>query len=88
MNDRQLHVVFGAGQVGYALAARLVGLGLPVRMVSRHRPSTPLDGVEWQGADASNPDAASEAAKDAAVVYQCLNAPYTDWPKQFPQGQN
>ncbi len=84
MNDRQLHVVFGAGQVGHALAARLASLDLSVRMVSRHQPSTPLDGVEWQAADATNPDAATEAAKDAAVIYQCLNAPYTDWPKRFP----
>jgi nucleoside-diphosphate-sugar epimerase len=84
MNDRQLHVVFGAGQVGSALAARLATLSLPVRMVSRHRPSTQLDGVDWRAADATDPEAATEAAKDAAVVYQCLNAPYTDWPKRFP----
>ena len=29
-------------------------------------------------------EAAADAAKGASVVYQCLNAPYTDWPKQFP----
>jgi hypothetical protein len=28
--------------------------------------------------------AASDAAKGATVVYQCLNAPYTQWPKLFP----
>ncbi len=27
---------------------------------------------------------ASDAAKGAAVVYQCLNAPYTKWPALFP----
>ncbi len=84
MNDRQLHVVFGAGQVGQALAARLASLHLSVRMVSRHQPSTPLDGVEWQAADATDPEAATDAAKGASVVYQCLNAPYTDWPNRFP----
>ena len=29
-------------------------------------------------------EAASAAAKGASVVYQCLNAPYTEWPQRFP----
>jgi nucleoside-diphosphate-sugar epimerase len=84
MNDRRLHVVFGAGQVGRALAARLAQLGLTVRVVSRNRPSALSDGTEWRAADATDPDAAADAAAGASVVYQCLNAPYTDWPKLFP----
>jgi nucleoside-diphosphate-sugar epimerase len=79
-----LHVVFGTGQVGHALAAHLVGLGLSVRAVSRRRPPGLADGVDWRAADATDPDAASAAAKGAAVVYQCLNAPYTKWPELFP----
>jgi uncharacterized protein YbjT (DUF2867 family) len=82
--DRQ-HVVFGAGQVGRALAARLAGLGVPVRMVSRHRPSALVDGVDWRAADATDTEAATDAAKGASVVYQCLNAPYTDWLERFPR---
>ena len=39
MSDDQLHVVFGAGQVGRALTGRLAELGLAVRAVSRNRPS-------------------------------------------------
>jgi nucleoside-diphosphate-sugar epimerase len=84
MSADRLHVVFGAGQVGRALAARLAGLGVPVRIVSRHQPSAPRDGCDWQAADATDPEAATDAAKGASVVYQCLNAPYTDWPKRFP----
>ena len=84
MPEEPLHVVFGAGQVGRALAARLAGLGLVVRVVSRSRPGGLLAGVQWQGADATDPRAATDAAAGAAVVYQCLNAPYTDWPKRFP----
>ena len=35
-------------------------------------------------ADATDPDAATDAAEGASVVYQCLNAPYTDWPRALP----
>jgi nucleoside-diphosphate-sugar epimerase len=84
MSEDGLHVVFGVGQVGRALSARLAGQGLPVRAISRHRPAGLAEGVDWRAADASDPEAATEAAKGAAVIYQCLNAPYTDWPKRFP----
>ena len=48
-------------------------------------PAGPLpDGVDWRAADATDPEAAADAAKGAAVIYQCLNAPYTGWPKLFP----
>ena len=84
MTNDGLHVVFGAGQVGRALAAHLAALGLTVRSVSRHGPTTSVEGVDWRAADVTDPEAASDCAKGAAVVYQCLNAPYTQWPKQFP----
>jgi len=84
VGDDRLHVVFGAGQVGVALTARLAELGLAVRTVSRHRPATLAVGVEWQAADVAEAEAAADAAKGASVVYQCLNAPYTKWPQRFP----
>ncbi len=84
MSEGGPHVVFGAGQVGRALSARLAGMGLAVRVVSRSQPAGLLAGVDWRAADATNPEAAIEAANGASVVYQCLNAPYTDWPKRFP----
>jgi nucleoside-diphosphate-sugar epimerase len=84
MSEGALHVVFGAGQVGRALSARLAGMDLAVRVVSRREPAGLLAGVDWRVADATDPEAAIEAANGAAVVYQCLNAPYTDWPKRFP----
>jgi nucleoside-diphosphate-sugar epimerase len=83
MAEDRLHVVFGTGQVGTALAAHLAGLGLAVRAVSRHRPPA-LAGVDWRAADVTDPEAAADAAKGASVVYQCLNAPYTQWPERFP----
>lgn len=48
----ELHVVFGAGQVGNALATRLAGLGLAVRVVSLHRPLAVAPGVDWRPASA------------------------------------
>jgi nucleoside-diphosphate-sugar epimerase len=79
-----VHVVFGAGQVGRALSARLADLGLPVRVLSRNRPVELAAGVDWRFTDATDADAATDATADAAVIYQCLNAPYTDWPERFP----
>jgi nucleoside-diphosphate-sugar epimerase len=84
MNEDPLHVVFGTGQVGLTLAARLAELGFAVRAVSRHRPATLAGGVDWRAADVTAPEAATDAAKGASVVYQCLNAPYTKWPERFP----
>jgi nucleoside-diphosphate-sugar epimerase len=82
--DRLQHVVFGTGQVGSALAAHLAKTGVAVRTVSRNRPAALADGVDWRAADVSDPEAATDAAKGASVVYQCVNAPYTQWPERFP----
>ena len=84
MSEDGLHVVFGTGQVGLALAGRLAGLGAEVRAVSRRRPMAMAPGIDWRGADATDLGAAADAAKGASVVYQCLNAPYTRWPDLFP----
>ncbi len=84
MSSPELHVVFGAGQVGRVLSARLAAAELEVRLVSRRRPATLAEGVQWRCADVNDAAAAGEAASGAAVVYQCLNAPYNKWPELFP----
>ena len=84
MSDGPMHVVFGTGQVGVALASRLAADGAVVRTVSRHRPAALPDEVDWRAADVTDPEAAADVAKGASVVYQCLNAPYTAWPELFP----
>ena len=76
MGADRLHVVFGIGQAGSALAAHLAGLGVAVRTVSRSSAATLADGADWRAADVSDPEAAADAAKGAAVVCQCVNAPY------------
>jgi uncharacterized protein YbjT (DUF2867 family) len=77
MTDRDLHVVFGAGQVGRALVAHLAAEAKAVRVVSLHRPPALPDGVDSRLVDVTDPDAAAAAATGASVIYQCLNAPYT-----------
>ncbi len=84
MSENGLHVVFGAGQVGRVLSARLAAAGLVVRLLSRNRPDVLAAGVEWRAVDASDPELAVDAAKGARVIYQCLGAPYTQWPQLFP----
>ena len=84
MGEDRLHVVFGTGQVGSALTAYLARQGFAVRAVSRNRPPALAGGCDWRAADASDPGAAADAANGASVVYQCLNAPYTQWPERFP----
>ena len=79
-----LQVVFGTGQIGRALVRHLSGMGYSVRSVSLHRPATLPEGIDWRAADASDHEAATAAAQGAAVIYQCLNAPYTKWPGLFP----
>jgi nucleoside-diphosphate-sugar epimerase len=88
MNSNALHVVFGAGQVGSALVEHLVGRGVKVRAVSRHRPANLSEDVDWRSADAANSESATDAAKGATVIYQCLNATYTAWPALFPPLQH
>jgi uncharacterized protein YbjT (DUF2867 family) len=53
-------------------------------VVSRHRALDLPDVADWRGTDATDPEAATDAAKGAAVIYQCLNAPYAKWAELFP----
>ena len=63
INEKEMHVVFGSGQVGRELAGHLAGLGLPARVVSRRRPGQLPEGVEWRGADATDVQATTGAAE-------------------------
>jgi nucleoside-diphosphate-sugar epimerase len=81
----ELHVVFGAGQIGTRLAHLLLARGLRVRMVRRGEPGRPLPGLEWRRADIADASAAAEAARGAAVVYDCANpAEYHRWDEVLP----
>jgi len=71
----ELHVIFGAGQVGPHLAERLLASGHRVRIAKRSRSVVP-EGAELVNGDAASPAFCLEAARGAAVVYHCMNPPY------------
>lgn len=75
-----LHTVFGAGQVGLKLAHELLDLGHRVRLVRRGPAGPARAGLTWMSGDVTDPAFADEAARGAAVVYNCVNPPdYSKW---------
>ena len=86
MANQELHVIFGTGPVGQAVARELVQRGKTVKMVSRsgRRPEGVPDGVTVVAGDVSDANAAKGLAQDATHVYQCTNPPYDKWPELFP----
>jgi nucleoside-diphosphate-sugar epimerase len=79
------HVILGTGPIGRAVMAELVRKGQPVRMVNRSGKAVELPaGVEVVAGDAYQVDSVREVTQDAGVVYNCTNAPYTDWATKFP----
>jgi nucleoside-diphosphate-sugar epimerase len=87
MTTPSLHVVFGAGSLGYATAAALVARGHTVRVASRSGRGELPPGATSVIADASDPAAVAEAAAGARAIYCCAAPPYTDWPALFPKLQ-
>lgn len=75
-----LHTVFGAGQVGRKLANLLLDRGFRVRLVRRGDAGAPRANLEWMTGDVSDRQFAEQAARGAAVVYNCVNPPdYGRW---------
>lgn len=81
-----LHVIFGAGQVGTPLAQRLLAAGKRVRVVKRS-PGGTAPGAEARPGDAADAAFCRQAAAGAAAVYHCLNPPYDTalWAKLVPR---
>ncbi len=89
MPDAAMHVVFGAGQIGPLLAARLRDSGCRVRIVRRSPAPVSVSGVEALHGDAMDPAFVAEATQGAAVVYHCVNTPYFAkvWAETLPRIQ-
>jgi nucleoside-diphosphate-sugar epimerase len=86
MADADLHVVFGAGQIGAPLARILASQGRRVRVVRRSEgaadPAIPV-----MRGDAGDPAFAAESARGAAVLYHCMNPAYETrvWERELPR---
>jgi nucleoside-diphosphate-sugar epimerase len=87
-NVQELHVIFGTGPVGQAVAQALIQRGKSsIRMVNRSGKADVPAGIEIVKGDVTDHTFTHEAAKGATVVYQCTNPPYTQWPELFPKLQ-
>jgi nucleoside-diphosphate-sugar epimerase len=79
-----LHVVFGAGPVGLALAHELVARGRSVRLVTRSGRGQSIRSVERAAADASDGKQAVTVAQSARVIYHAVGADYGQWAELLP----
>ncbi|MFC0504617.1 NAD-dependent epimerase/dehydratase family protein [Micromonospora costi] len=84
--SQSLHVVLGAGPAGTTLAAHLLGLGHPVRIVSRGGGAA-VAGAEAVAADLTDHAQAATAVAGAAVVYHCANVAYERQVEVMPRMQ-
>ncbi|MCU0508739.1 MAG: NAD-dependent epimerase/dehydratase family protein [Anaerolineae bacterium] len=81
----ELHVVFGAGPLGRAVAEALLAQGREVVVVSRSgKMEQAPGGVKLTNADLYDAAAVRSVAKGAAAAYQCAQPEYTEWPQKFP----
>jgi len=83
-SNNELHVVFGTGAVGMAVMRELLNQGKRVRMVNRSGTASVPEYVEVVKANAADPAHTRDACRGATVVYNCVNAPYTDWAELLP----
>jgi nucleoside-diphosphate-sugar epimerase len=86
MANQELHVIFGAGPVGQAVARELVKRGKTVKMINRSgkKPGGMPESVTVVAGDVFDVNVAKQLAQGATHVYQCTNPPYDKWPEQFP----
>ena len=83
-DERDLHIVVGAGPIGTGVALRLAGLGRRVAVVTRSGSGPDDPAVRLVAADASDGEAMARLADGAAAIYNCANPPYHRWPQLWP----
>jgi nucleoside-diphosphate-sugar epimerase len=79
-----LHVIVGAGPVGFATASLLVARGERVRVITRGGGGLEHPNVERIAADATDADRLASLTEGAVALYNCASPAYhrwlTDWP--------
>jgi nucleoside-diphosphate-sugar epimerase len=83
MENEELHVVLGAGQVGPRVAELLRERGHRVRLARKTSAPSRVSGIETIAIDVRDPAAVARAAEGASVVYNCVNPAYTEWPRML-----
>jgi nucleoside-diphosphate-sugar epimerase len=84
----ELHVVFGAGQIGVPLARLLLARGHAVRLVSRSGSGgAEVPAAEIVRADAVDAAATAAVARGATALYHCMNPAYDTrvWESVLPR---
>jgi nucleoside-diphosphate-sugar epimerase len=84
MMTQELHVVFGAGQVGQTAARALLRRGHQVRIVNRSDMAEVPNGASLVKGDAYDAEQVAALTAGATAVYQAAQPPYTQWAEQFP----
>lgn len=79
-------VVLGAGPVGRAIAAVLIGRGHRPTVVTRS--GAEIAGAVSRRADLSDPTAAVDALADATIVFSTAQPEYHRWAEEFPALQH
>ena len=77
-------VILGAGPVGRAVARTLAQRGERVQIVSRRGVEGLPAPVESIRADITDLEEAKRLGEQATHVYNCVNPPYTAWPRDWP----
>ena len=83
-NQQELHVIFGTGPVGRAIASELSEQGKAIRMVNRSGRKDIPEQIEVLSGEAKDHDFSRQAAEGASHVYFALNPAYHLWLSEFP----
>jgi nucleoside-diphosphate-sugar epimerase len=84
--SNQLHIIFGTGPLGLAVAKELTKRGQTFKMVNRSgkRPVELPASVEIIASDVYDAAKVRAVTQGAAVVYLCAQPEYTEWPEKWP----
>lgn len=80
---KELHVIFGTGPLGSAVAEELLKRGKAVRMINRSGQAG-VPGAQTVAGDAYSLEFTRRMTEGAAVVYQCAQPAYHRWAEAFP----